>query len=118
MDKSLELVQYSKESKVKKLKYEKRMNDLKLELSQLENLYKQEQQKITKTFPQICDTNSRITLLKQKKAKFQKLAISLGVSLNGDNYRYKQNELIYQIIHFIFFVFVFVLFSPPQFGSV
>ncbi|XP_075164950.1 uncharacterized protein LOC142237500 [Haematobia irritans] len=87
LDKSLRLVEEAKKAKVKKLKLEERLKELKAEMDMLQTQHKEEEQKIARIYPSICTTNEVITSLKQKRSKIFKAAIGLGKTIKGDDYR-------------------------------
>lgn len=87
LDKSLRLVEEAKQAKVKKLKLEERLKELKAEMDRLQTQHNEEEQKIVQIYPTICSTNEIISSLKQKRSKVFKAAISLGKTLKGDEYR-------------------------------
>ncbi|XP_013100577.2 uncharacterized protein LOC106082550 isoform X1 [Stomoxys calcitrans] len=87
LDKSLHLVEEAKKAKVKKLKLEERLKELKAEMDLLQTQHKEEEKKMSHIYPSICSTNEVITSLKQKRSKILKAAIGLGKSLKGDDYR-------------------------------
>uniref|UniRef100_W8ATZ2 Putative zinc-finger domain-containing protein n=1 Tax=Ceratitis capitata TaxID=7213 RepID=W8ATZ2_CERCA len=97
LDKSLALVQEAKSAKIAKMRHEQRIQQLRLEMEQTQRKMKEEQMKITRIHPQICTNNELITKLRQKRAKVQEMAVKLGKSVQGDDYRLN-NDLKNEIV--------------------
>lgn len=88
LDKSLQLVNEAKTAKIAKMRQEQRLKELRHEMEQTQRKLKEEQVKITHIHPQICASNELITKLKQKRTKVLEMAMKLGKSVKGDDYRY------------------------------
>lgn len=88
LDKSLQLVNEAKSAKIAKMRHEQRLKELRHEMEQTQRKLKEEQVKITRIHPQICASNELISKLKQKRAKVLEMAVKLGKSVKGDDYRY------------------------------
>ncbi|XP_011188472.2 uncharacterized protein LOC105215954 [Zeugodacus cucurbitae] len=98
LDKSLQLVNETKSAKIAKMRHEQRLKELRHEMEQTQCKIKEEQVKITRIHPQICANNELITKLKQKRAKVLEMAVKLGKSVKGDDYRLN-NDLKNEIAH-------------------
>ncbi|XP_011204179.2 uncharacterized protein LOC105226816 [Bactrocera dorsalis] len=98
LDKSLQLVNEAKSAKIAKLRHEQRLKELRHEMEQTQRKMKEEQVKITRIHPQICASNELIAKLKQKRAKVLEMAVKLGKSVKGDDYRLN-NDLKNEIAH-------------------
>ncbi|CAD7012339.1 unnamed protein product [Ceratitis capitata] len=79
------------------MRHEQRIQQLRLEMEQTQRKMKEEQMKITRIHPQICTNNELITKLRQKRAKVQEMAVKLGKSVQGDDYRLN-NDLKNEIV--------------------
>uniref|UniRef100_A0A1B0F9X2 Zinc-finger domain-containing protein n=1 Tax=Glossina morsitans morsitans TaxID=37546 RepID=A0A1B0F9X2_GLOMM len=97
LDKSLNLLKEAKNAKLSKLRLEKRLKVLKAEIDLVQSQHREEQHKISNIYPNICKTNDVIMALKQKRSKIFKLAVNLGKSLRGQDYRLN-NDLKQNII--------------------
>ncbi|KAL9917248.1 uncharacterized protein ACN2A1_003097 isoform 1-T1 [Glossina fuscipes fuscipes] len=97
LDKSLNLLQEAKNAKLSKLRLEKRLKALKAEIDLVQSQHREEQHKISNIYPNICKTNDVIMNLKQKRTKILKLAVNLGKTLKGQDYRLN-NDLKQNII--------------------
>nr|XP_014092106.1 extracellular matrix-binding protein EbhB [Bactrocera oleae] len=98
LDKSLQLVNEAKSAKIAKMRHEQRLKELRHEMEQTQRKLKEEQVKITRIHPQICASNELISKLKQKRAKVLEMAVKLGKSVKGDDYRLN-NDLKNEIAH-------------------
>ncbi|XP_039954352.1 uncharacterized protein LOC120770829 [Bactrocera tryoni] len=98
LDKSLQLVNEAKSAKIAKMRHEQRLKELRHEMEQTQRKMKEEQVKITRIHPQICASNELIAKLKQKRAKVLEMAVKLGKSVKGDDYRLN-NDLKNEIAH-------------------
>ncbi|XP_036333931.1 uncharacterized protein LOC118744754 [Rhagoletis pomonella] len=87
LDKSLHLVNEAKAAKIAKMRHEQRLKELRLEMEQTQRKMKEEQVKISRIHPEICANNEMITKLKQKRARVLDMAVKLGKSVKGDDYR-------------------------------
>ncbi|XP_067628307.1 uncharacterized protein [Eurosta solidaginis] len=86
LDKSLQLVNDAKLSKIAKMRHEQRIKELRLEMDQTQRKMKEEQIKMSRIYPEICANNEFITNLKQKRAKVLEMAMKLGRRVKGDDY--------------------------------
>ncbi|XP_053963293.1 uncharacterized protein LOC128866514 [Anastrepha ludens] len=87
LDKSFQLVNETRAAKIAKMRHELRLKELRLEMEQTQRKIKEEQAKILRTHPEICANNELITKLKQKRAKVLEMALKLGKTVQGDDYR-------------------------------
>lgn len=88
LDKSLMMVDEAKKSKITRLRYSRRLEDLMIEMQAIKQAVKLEEAKIKRIQPEIQTTHEIIISLKQKRKKLRDAAVDLGKGLKGTDYRY------------------------------
>lgn len=88
LDKSLMMVEEAKKSKITRLRYSRRLEDLMIEMQAIKQAVKLEEAKIARIQPEIQTSHEIIISLKQKRKKLRDAAVDLGKGLKGADYRY------------------------------
>ncbi|XP_055854769.1 uncharacterized protein LOC129918320 isoform X2 [Episyrphus balteatus] len=92
LDKSIQMVQVAKIAKMGKLKCEQRLKELRKEMEEVQKNLKTQQEKITKIYPEICNSHRAIESLKTRRTKINKAVTALGKSVIGPNYSMKNDQ--------------------------
>ncbi|EDV36542.2 uncharacterized protein Dana_GF13015 [Drosophila ananassae] len=87
LEKSLQLVEEAKKSKVIRLQCSQRLKELYAEMQSVKQAVKQEELKLSRIQPEIQASHEIIMSLKQKRHKLYTAAMDLGRGLRGDDYR-------------------------------
>lgn len=97
LDKSLTMVEEAKKSKIARLRYSRRLEDLMVEVQAVKQAVKMEEAKLARIQPEIQASHEIIISLKQKRNKLRNAALDLGKGLKGPDYRYfiHNNNYIY-----------------------
>ncbi|KAH8234444.1 hypothetical protein KR038_010140 [Drosophila bunnanda] len=91
LDKSLQMVEEAKKSKVIRLRCSQRLKELYAEMQSVKLAAQQEELKLSRIQPEIQATHEIIISLKQKRHKLQAAAMDLGRGLRGDDYRLRDD---------------------------
>lgn len=92
LEKSLQLVEEAKKSKVIRLQCSQRLKELYAEMQSVKQAVKQEELKLSRIQPEIQASHEIIMSLKQKRHKLYTAAMDLGRGLRGDDYRYYHHQ--------------------------
>lgn len=88
LDRSLQMVDEAKKSKVIRLRCSQRLKELYAEMQSVKQSARQEELKLAQIQPEIQASHEIIISLKQKRHKLHAAALDLGRGLRGDDYRY------------------------------
>ncbi|KAH8253956.1 hypothetical protein KR032_007862 [Drosophila birchii] len=91
LDKSLQLVEEAKKSKVIRLRCSRRLDELYAEMQSVKLAARQEELKLSRIQPEIQASHEFIISLKQKRHRLQEAATDLGRGLRGDDYRLRDD---------------------------
>ncbi|KAH8290571.1 hypothetical protein KR054_004098 [Drosophila jambulina] len=91
LDKSLQMVEEAKKSKVIRLRCSQRLNELYAEMQSVKLAARQEELKLSRIQPEIQASHEIIISLKQKRHKLRAAAMDLGRGLRGDDYRLRDD---------------------------
>ncbi|XP_055923729.1 uncharacterized protein LOC129954085 isoform X2 [Eupeodes corollae] len=92
LDKSIEMVVVAKKAKMAKLKCEQRLRELRKEMEDVQKNLREQQEKITKIYPEICNSHRAIESLKTRRLKINKAVTALGKSVIGPNYSMQNDQ--------------------------
>ncbi|KAH8296932.1 hypothetical protein KR044_001125, partial [Drosophila immigrans] len=87
LEKSLLLVEEARMSKIARLRYKRRLEELIAELQAVKQSAKLEEAKLSRIQPEIQASHEIIMSLKQKRNKLRNAAMDLGTDLQGSDYR-------------------------------
>ncbi|XP_034104387.1 uncharacterized protein LOC117568104 [Drosophila albomicans] len=87
LEKSLHMVEEARMSKIARLRYERRLEELYAELQVVKQSVKLEEAKLSRIQPEIQASHEIIISLKQKRNKLRNAAMDLGTDLQGSDYR-------------------------------
>ncbi|XP_017027636.1 titin [Drosophila kikkawai] len=91
LDKSLQMVEEAKKSKIIRLRCSQRLNELYAEMQSVKQAARQEELKLSRIQPEIQASHEIIISLKQKRHKLRAAALDLGRGLRGDDYRLRDD---------------------------
>lgn len=92
LEKSLRMVEEAKFSKIARLRYSHRFEELLSEMQTVKQAMKLEEAKLSRIQPEIQASHEIIISLKQKRNKLRNAAMDLGSGLQGTDYRYTNNK--------------------------
>ncbi|KAH8371807.1 hypothetical protein KR093_008938, partial [Drosophila rubida] len=87
LEKSLHMVEEARMSKIARLRYKRRLEELFAELQDVKHSTKLEEAKLSRIQPEIQASHEIIMSLKQKRNKLRNAAMDLGTDLRGSDYR-------------------------------
>lgn len=86
------MVEEAKLSKIARLRYSRRFEELFAEMQSVRQAMKLEEAKLSRIQPEIQASHEIIISLKQKRIKLRNAAMDLGSGLQGSDYRYYNNN--------------------------